>query len=465
MADTGKEFKRLNEILSVLVQYGFREVVDQAIAKRWVPHPRKWRKDYDKAVEESRKTGTLSTARKLKNVLEKLGGIFAKFGQVLSTRIDIMPPEFIEELSSLRSNMPACTFDEIREVFISEMGNAPEELFNDFSEKPVAAASLAQVHSAFLSDGSKVAVKIQRPGIDDNVAIDLKWLLRLGELLVKAFPTLQPYRIIETIQEFELWTLRELNFFVEGRNIECFHDSFERLSFIKLPKVHWRYTSQKVLTMEFMEGVAVDNIDKLNSQGHDIHKIAGNVYYSLLKQTLVDGFFHGDLHPGNLMIGKDGKLLMLDFGLVGELPVELRKHYFGYWTNLALGNFEDAADNLLKCADTSASEDVEGYKREYIEFCKSVHGSSISENSFGSTLNHVTQLASRYKIYFSTSFVLLIRAMLTAEGIIIGLNPDFAFVDEAYPFFRKYHRDLTDKPQVSAGAMLYELGVGFGLWK
>lgn len=468
MAETTKEIRRLQEIISVLGEYGFKEVVDQGIKRKWLPAPRTWRKSYLDSLEKADGDGGLSTPYKLQKVLEKLGGIFAKFGQVLSTRRDIMPPEYIEALSSLRSKMPTCGEGVIREAFTREMGADPDELFDYFSPEPVAAASLAQVHKARLHDGTWVAVKVQRPRVDENVAIDLKWLERLGELVIKLFPSLQPFRVMETIQEFKESSLRELNFFIEGRHIEAFSEYSERLHFLKIPEVHWRYTSKRVLTMDFMEGTSVDSISELKAAGHDLYKLAGDVYYMLLKQTLIDGFFHGDLHPGNLLISPEGKLMLLDFGLVGKLTLDFRMAFFRYWTNLAMSNYREAVEALLKGADTSqATEaDLESFKTEYTELCESVSGSSISEYSFGSTLNYVTTLCSRYRIYFSTEFILLIRAMLTAEGIIMGLNPDFAFVEEAYPFFRRYYKEISGRPRrANAGALLYEIGMGIGLWK
>lgn len=465
MAETTKELRRLQEIIAVLAQYGFQETVEQGLKRKWLPMPKMWRKPIP-LPEESDSIGSLSTPYKLRNVFEQLGGIFAKFGQVLSTRRDILPAEYIEALSSLRSNMPTCEYSTIHEAFVDEMGAAPEDLFEYFSKEPLAAASLAQVHRAKIQDGPWVAVKIQRPKVDENVAIDLKWLERLGELVVNLFPTLQPFRIMETIQEFKTSSLRELNFFIEGRHIERFSDNANRLHFIKIPQVHWRYTSKRVLTMDLMEGTSVDSINELQSAGHDLHKLAGDVYYMLLKQTLIDGYFHGDLHPGNLLIAPDSKLMLLDFGLVGEMTLEFRMAYFRYWTNLAMGKYREAVSALLEGADTSDCLDIEGFKTEYIEFCESVRGSSISEYSFGSTLNYITTLCSRYRIYFSTEFILLIRAMLTAEGIIMGLNPDFAFVEEAYPFFRRYYKEISGRPRIAnPGAMLYEIGMGMGLWK
>lgn len=465
MAETTKELRRLQEIISVLAQYGFQEAVDQGIKGKWLPVPRMWRKP-NLVLEQAEGIGALSTPYKLRNVLEQLGGIFAKFGQVLSTRRDILPMEYIEALSSLRSQMPTCDYETIRAAFIEEMGAPPEELFEEFSPEPLAAASLAQVHRARLKDGTWVAVKIQRPRVDENVAIDLKWLERLGELVIKLFPALQPFRVLETIKEFQTSSLRELNFFIEGRHIEKFTDYADRLHFIKIPEVYWRYTSKRVLTMDLMEGTSVDHINALRGAGHDLYKIAGDVYYMLLKQTLIDGYFHGDLHPGNLLIAPDGKLMLLDFGLVGEMSIEFRMAYFKYWTNLAMGNFRMAVEALLAGADTSDCQDLEGFKQEYIDFCESIRGASITEASFGSTLNYVTTLCSRYRIYFSTEFILLIRAMLTAEGIIMGLNPDFAFVEEAYPFFRRYYKEISGRPRrANPGAMLYEMGMGMGLWK
>ncbi len=462
MAETAKELKRLQEIIGVLAQYGFQEAIDQGIKRKWLPSKR-WIKPKE---EDLHLHDHLSTPYKLRSVLEQLGGIFAKFGQVLSTRRDIMPPEFIEALASLRSHMPTCDSNEIREAFISELGTAPEELFDYFSPEPLAAASLAQVHKARLKDGTWVAVKIQRPRVDENVAIDLKWLERLGEQVVKMFPSLQPFRVIETIQEFKESSLRELNFFIEGRHIETFDHHSDRMHFIKIPKVYWRYTSRRVLTMDLMQGTPSDSIVELKKEGHDLRKLGGDVYYMLLKQTLIDGYFHGDLHPGNLLISPEGKLLLLDFGLVGELTMEFRMSFFRYWTNLATGKFEAAVEALLESADTSNSTDVEGFKKEYVELCESVNGSDISEYSFGSTLNFVTTLCSRYRIYFSTEFILLIRAMLTAEGIIMGLNPEFAFVDEAYPFFRRYYKEISGRPRrANAGALLYEMGMNMGFWK
>ncbi len=465
MAETAKELRRLQEILAVFTQYGFQEAVDQGIKHKWLPGQKIWGKSYLKAVEEADGAGALSTPYKLRNVMEQLGGIFAKFGQVLSTRRDILPPEYIEALSSLRSNMPTCELDAIRETFKNEMGAYPEDLYDYFSPEPLAAASLAQVHKARLKDGTWVAVKIQRPRVDENVALDLKWLERLGEWVIKLFPSLQPFRVMETIQEFKESSLRELNFFIEGRYIEQFEENHERLHFIKIPKVYWRYTSRRVLTMDLMVGTPVDSLTDLQAAGHDLYKLAGDVYFMLLKQTLIDGFFHGDLHPGNLLISPEGKLLLLDFGLVGEMTFEFRMAFFRYWTNLATGKYREAVEALLEGADTSDSTDLEGFKREYTELCESVGGSSISEYSFGSTLSYLTTLCSRYRIYFSTEFILLIRAMLTAEGIIMGLNPDFAFVDEAYPFFRRYYKEISGRSRTNTGARLYEIGMGMGLWK
>lgn len=202
MAETTKELRRLQEIISVLAQYGFQEAVDQGIKGKWLPVPRMWRKP-NVTLEQAEGIGALSTPYRLRKVLEQLGGIFAKFGQVLSTRRDILPLEYIEALSSLRSQMPTCDYETIRAAFIDEMGATPEELFEDFSIEPLAAASLAQVHRARLKDGTWVAVKIQRPRVDENVAIDLKWLERLGELVIKLFPALQPFRVLETIKEFK----------------------------------------------------------------------------------------------------------------------------------------------------------------------------------------------------------------------------------------------------------------------
>lgn len=465
MAETTKELRRLQEILSVFAQYGFQEAVDQGLKRKWLPNPKLLRKS-EAQLQQAEGAGGLSTPYKLRNVLEQLGGIFAKFGQVLSTRRDILPPEYIEALSSLRSNMPTCDPEVIREAFHNEMGAYPEQLFDYFSPEPVAAASLAQVHKARLKDGTWVAVKIQRPRVDENVAIDLKWLERLGEWVIKLFPSLQPFRVMETIKEFKESSLRELNFFIEGRHIEQFQENAERLHFLKIPQVYWRYTSKRVLTMDFMQGVSVDSITELQSAGHDLYKLAGDVYYMLLKQTLIDGFFHGDLHPGNLLISPEGKLMLLDFGLVGEMTLEFRTAYFRYWTNLATGKYREAVEALLEGADTSQSINLEGFKQEYVDLCQSVNGSSISEYSFGSTLNYITTLCSNYRIYFSTEFILLIRAMLTAEGIIMGLNPDFAFVDEAYPFFRRYYKEISGRPRrTNPGALLYEMGMGMGLWK
>ncbi len=465
MAETAKELKRLQEIIGVLAQYGFQEAIDQGIRRKWLPTGKRWRKPKEDDPEIALHDN-LSTPYKLRSVLEQLGGIFAKFGQVLSTRRDILPPEYIEALSSLRSQMPTCDSQEIREAFIHELGAPPEELFDYFSPEPLAAASLAQVHKARLKDGTWVAIKIQRPRVDENVSIDLKWLERLGEQVIKMFPSLQPFRVMETIQEFKETSLRELNFFIEGRHIEAFDEHAERLHFIKIPKVYWRYTSRRVLTMDLMQGTPSDSIVELKAAGHDLKKLSGDVYYMLLKQTLIDGYFHGDLHPGNLLISPEGKLLLLDFGLVGELSMEFRLSFFKYWTNLATGNFREAVEALLESADTSSSTDLEGFKREYIELCESINGAAISEYSFGSTLNFTTTLCSRYRIYFSTEFILLIRAMLTAEGIIMGLNPDFAFVDEAYPFFRRYYKEISGRPRrANAGALLYEMGMNMGFWK
>ncbi len=439
---------RLREIMAVVFEGGFETLVDRAGLGGEVPldcrlkHRRDCKCDHpeDGPCEMAH---TLPAPVRLRLILEQLGPTFVKMGQVLSIRPDLIPVEFTEELKSLQDNAPAVPHEQLCEIIEAELGAPPEELFVHFDETPLAAASLGQVHMAHLEkplpgmNGIKVAVKIQRPGIVEVIEKDLHILAYIAGLMEKTIPEVRNYRPANTVAEFAAWTRKELDFTVEGRNADEFRVNFAGDPQVKLPIICWDHTSPRVLTMEFVEGVRVDDEEGLVRVGADKIQLASQASDAILKQIFTDGFFHGDLHPGNLLVLPGNVLCMLDLGMVGRLRGEDRRLMIRYWINLVNGDFKRAFNYMLAMAAVDELSDVDGFRNAYLEIVNSWYGTTLEESSIAMTGFRIVMEAARYGVVVPSDQVLLNKAMVTAEGINLQLNPAFNMVEETQPFVKQ----------------------------
>ena len=315
---TYHNIKRYRQILTILLRYGFDDVLGRLKIDYYIQLGKKIIPKF-KAQEIENKT----TAERLRLALEELGPTFIKLGQMLSVRPDLIPENFIRELQKLQDEVPAFSVEQAKAEVESQLGKPVEQLFSSFDDVPLAAASIAQVHRAEKKDGEQVAVKIQRPNIQSVIESDLNILFDLAELMEMHIPESELYNPVGIIQEFAKTIRRELDFIREGRNIDRFRRNFKDDETVYVAQVYWELTTERVLTMEFIDGIKISELDKLEAAGLDKKIIAFNGGQAILKQVFDHGFFHADPHPGNIFVLPNNVIAPLDFGMMGSLDEEL----------------------------------------------------------------------------------------------------------------------------------------------
>lgn len=312
---------RFREIVKILARYGFGYIIDSKI-KNQSPSP-----------------------QNLRMAFEELGPTFVKIGQILSTRPDILPYEYIKELQKLQDNVQPITFNVVDEIFINEFGYSTDKVFSYFDKKPLASASIAQVHHAKLKNGTDVIVKIQRPSIEENMNLDIAILKRILNLTKTKFKDalIDPK---EALDEIESSTKKELNFINEAKSLDRFYNNNINVKFVSCPIVYWDLTTKRILTMEYIDGIKIDDIDTLIKNGYDLDDIGKKLALSYFKQIFTDGFFHGDPHPGNIII-RDGKINFIDFGIVGTFSNSLKDALNEVILSIAFKDIEKMISALL----------------------------------------------------------------------------------------------------------------------
>ncbi len=372
----------------------------------------------------------------LRSLLERLGPTFVKLGQVLSLRADLVGEELSRELSKLQSDVGPFSYDEARRIIKEELGRPPEELFGLFEEKPVAAASLAQVHRAFLKDGTEVAVKVQRPNIRKVMAQDIHLFHYLADLVERFIPELEIYHPTRIVREFADWTLRELDFTVEGRNAERFAFIFRENPAIAIPKIYWDFTTPRLLTMEFSHGVKVSDLDKIRALGLDTKRLASIGVDALFQQFFIAGFFHADPHPGNFFAMPDGRLCLHDFGMVGYLDQASRRELLSCLAAFVNKDIEGYCRHLLHLALVDEKSDVGSFEKDVSsilsEFFFSGRRPSVAWAFF-----RVINRGARNGVRFPADLALFGKALVTTESMGFKLYPEFDFNKELEPFVKK----------------------------
>ena len=310
-----KNLKRAQQIFSVLLKYGFDDIVSAL------------RKDLAIKLGKGliRKTPSLKREERVRKVFEELGPTFIKLGQILSLRPDIVPLKIADELRKLQDEVPPFSSEEAVKIVEEEIGKKAKEIFSYFSMDPMAAASIAQVHRAKTFSEEEVVVKIKRPDIEKIIALDLDILFHLAKIAEQRITEVKLYNPIQILEEFSSTLQKEINFYNEGRNIDRFRRNFEADSSVYIPKVYWELSGERILTMEFIDGVKCSDLKKIEEKGLDRKKIAYNGAQLILKQAFDHGFFHADPHPGNLYVLEGNVIAPLDFGIVGRLSDEMRE--------------------------------------------------------------------------------------------------------------------------------------------
>ncbi|MDD5025054.1 MAG: AarF/ABC1/UbiB kinase family protein [Methanoregula sp.] len=429
--------RRYAQIIDILGKYGFGIALEKIF-------PSRTRFRLPTASGAAAETST--TYERIRLVLEELGPTFVKFGQIMSTRTELLPPQMIEELKKLQDHAKPLPFSEVLSV-IHETCPTIEDWFLEIEETPVASASIGQVHRAVLKDGTHVAVKVQRPGIADIIENDLGILKSMAERIEAVFPETRIYNPTGMVDDFAHQIRKELDFTRDGRNADRMARNFRDEPNIHFPKIYWDFTSQHVLVMEFINGVRIDDVESITAMGVDPHGIGVCGFNAYLKMIFEDGFFHGDPHPGNLFVTKEGKVVFLDFGIVGILRPEKRQLFI----NLLFALTTDDIEMMLRSLEGFGIV-IDETKREalrddlYIMMHDFGGGDSVSQFSFHLVVTELTESMRRYNLKVPMNLMLLLKVFMMVLDIGVRLDPKFNFGEEITPYLRK----LADTNTLSA---------------
>jgi len=372
-----------------------------------------------------------------RETLQKLGPTYVKFGQFLSIRPDLVPPEFCEAFKTLQDRVPPFPFSQVRRVLHQELRQELTEIFSEFDETAIAAASVAQVHRARLRTGEEVAVKVQRPGIREAMVADLFIMLRVARLIERFVPGLRKNRPVMLVKEFTRWTNRELYFRQEGKNSLHFTYNFRDYPGVRIPKVYREYTTGTVLVMEHIRGV---NVFQAAERNVDRKAVARLIADSMLKQVFIDGFFHGDPHGGNIMVVDNDTIAYLDFGIVGYLSEDMRSWIFDILYGMSERNVTGVLDSFFELCSVREEDivDLAGYCREMNEILSELPIYEVAGVPFTRMLERFLNTSLAYGIPVPQEFVLVSKALTTFEGTCLSLDPEIRIVDHLRSFVRKY---------------------------
>ncbi len=412
-------FKRFNQIAYIVTKYGLGELAE-------------FTKIRGKSVDES------TVAKRFKKMLEELGPTFVKFGQLLSTQEGILPESFIEELKQLQDNVEPFGFDQVKSIIESELKRKMEDIFDEFEEIPEASASLGQVHKAKLKNGEFVAVKIQRPGIEEVIASDMFLLKRLGMLISRRVKQFFHFDIMPLIDEFDKTIRREMDYEIEAHFIEVFKKNFSKFDYVYVPHVYWQFTTRKIVTMEYIFGHKATNKQNLIEKGFDLKELATKGAKVFWYQIFDVGLFHADPHPGNIIIMEDGRICYIDYGMVGKITDEDKVNLI----EMISGFIEKDAARILYSIENFATVG-EGVREEELladidELIEMYHSLPLKRMNLTKILRDVFAVLRKHSIIIKRSSSRLLRAIMIADGVGRDFHPEFNFVDVAAPYFKKF---------------------------
>jgi len=440
-----RSLKRYRDILGILIKYGFGHFVEQLNINYY--------------LELGRRIVTLGTAprdierlsqpERLRLAIEELGPTFIKLGQLLSTRPDIIPREYIDEFRKLQDKIPAVPFSAIAQQFEREFGQPIHDVFAAIDETPLAAASIAQVHRARLSDGDEVVVKVCRPGIERVVETDIDILMGLALLIERHIPGMAHYSPMQLVKEFRRTIHREMDFTREGHTTDRFTANFADDPGVCIPRVFWDWSGERVLTMTYLHGTKVSDVERLRDQGLDLKDIARRGADFFLRQVLEFGLFHGDPHPGNFFIRDDGSICLLDFGMVGRIDEEIKNQL----VELLLGVLERDVDRiitqLLYSGELNDESNLRALRRDLGDFLADYYELPLQDIRVGSLLSDFVEILNTYRIRFPADLMLLAKALVTIEGIGRQLDPDFNMIGSLRPFMERLVRQRLSPPNMA----------------
>jgi ubiquinone biosynthesis protein len=423
-----QEINRLRQIAEVLARHGLVALADQLGLGRFLARP--WRRRAGEEVDMA------TMPVQLRETLEELGPTFVKLGQILSGRPDILPPAYTAELTKLLDSAPPFPGEQIVGSIEAELGAPLAELFSSFDLNPIAAASIGQAHRAVLPDGKKVVVKVQRPDIEEVIRADLDLLRRQARFLERRSATLKNYRLSELVEELGLALQNELDYTLEGRNAERLRGNLQDEERVIIPRVFWNLTTRRVITLQAVPGIKLNDMERLRQAGYDLARLADLTVNIYMRQVFLDGFFHADPHPANILVSGDS-IALVDFGVAGYLPPALRYALGDLLVSLLSQDAEGIVQTVLNMGAVERGVDRRALERDVQRLLHRYHDAPLEQMPAGEVLEDVMATAHRHRVHLPSDLALLARTVIVLEGVALSLDPEFVFFEAAKPFARR----------------------------
>lgn len=440
-----RHFQRYRDIVAAFSRNGFGFLIKELGLLELLSLPKRL------FVEDYPEIHSKTLGERIRLFLEELGPTFVKIGQIASTRPDLIPADIIHELEKLQDRVPPFSFQEVKTIIEQELGVAIDSVFEEFHESPLAAASIGQVHFAVLNSGERVAVKIQRPNIKKIIETDLEILQELALLAELRLKWAAQYQLRDMVEEFSMSLRAELNYTIEGRNAEKIDKQFENDPKIRIPKVYWNYSTPKVLTMEYIEGKKLNEIQKNEDEEYNHKILAERLVHAIFHQILIEGFFHGDPHPGNIIALPGEVIVFMDFGMVGRLTTELKSHFASLVISMMRQNTDGVIKAITRMGLVPDDVNMQRLRSDVDQLKEKYYDVPLSQVSLGEAVNDLFSIAYQHHIQIPADLILLGKTLLTIEGTVEQLDPELSIIKMAEPFGRqllkeRYHpRKVAEK--------------------
>lgn len=419
---------RLREIAEILLKHGLIDFIEELGLKNLIS-----RKKLESSLESRMET---VEAEDLRDLFEDLGPAFVKLGQFLAMRPDLVPPHFAEELNTLYEEATPFPAEDARRIIEEELGVPLDEIFDEFYNNPVGAASIGQVHEAKLKNGEEVVVKVQRPNIREKVEADMELLVRMSKLIESHVPESEIYHPHDTMEEFKKMLKKEMDYTVEARNAQRFYDAFEDDDNLTIPKIHWKYVTNKVLVLEQVEGKSLGRAIDGDYPQELKSELATKLAQAMLKQFFIHGIFHADPSPGNIYFCEDGSLSLLDFGAIGRLSESRRNQLIDMFVAMFRDDTQKVMEMLLDMGEIHGEYDkneLEWDIEDILELYKRRGDVSMMQGANEEIMN----IARKHNITLPANFMLMERALVETEGVCSSLDPDFDFFEASRPVIKE----------------------------
>ena len=420
-----KNIVRMRKILNILAKHGFSDFIEQLNLGRVFTIGRLFRR---------RREDGFSRAERARMAIEELGSTFIKFGQILSTRVDLLPPDWATEFKKLQDAVPPFPYEDAVKVIEKDLKRPIDQVFSSFEKEPCASASIAQVHYAVTMDGKEVAVKVRRPGIEKEIEADLAIMYTLAGLIEKYIPSMRRYEPVIVVNQFERTIYKELDFTIEGAHAGRLYRIFRKDEEIVIPKVYWPLTGKRVLTMERVYGTVIDEVEILKEKGIDFKAVAEKAIKAFFVQVFDHGYFHADLHPGNLLVSDDGRIIYLDFGIMGRIDDATRKYLAKMLFSLVKRDFRQMARLHLEMGLIHPDTDLRAFEDELIEITEPIFGKPLNEINISELIMKLLSTAVNFDMKLQPNLLLLQKSMIIMEGVGREFYPDLNIWKVAQPF-------------------------------